>query len=226
MTASKHKSQSGFSTAELLVVVMITSIMTSVSLYYLYYHEKLYKPDEQAAYIIDILQEARQRALTQKTTMRVELDLTDNVARLINEETTAISTDDTILRTVKLKVAKEVTISQKPSNITPNPVEPSPVPIVEFKNNTIYPPSLSHRVATIRFRKDGTVTDAGTNDLGGSANITGVTIYVWQPDDVLPEKSSIARAITIIGSSGAIRLWNYYPNNPTNAQWKDTRRFQ
>ncbi len=226
MKANKHKSQSGFSTVELLVVVVITSIMTSISLYYLYYHEKLYKPDEQAAYIIDILQEARQRALTQKTTMRVELDLTDNVARLINEETSNISTDDTILRSVKLKVAKEVTISQKPNNITTNPVEPSPVPIAEFKNNTIYPPSLSHRVATIRFRKDGTVTDAGTNDLGGNANITGVTIYVWQPDNVLPENSSIARAITIIGSSGAIRLWNYYPDKPTNAQWKDSRRFQ
>lgn len=226
MKVNKHKSQGGFSMAELLVVVSITTIMTSVSLYYLYYHEKLYKPDEQAAFIIDVLQEARQRALTQKTTMRVELDITENVVRLINEDNPATSSDDKILRSVSLKIPKEVTISHKPSNISTSPVEPSPVPIATFVTNSIYPPSLSHKIATIRFKKDGTVTDAGTNDLGGSANTTGVTIYVWQPDTVIPENSTIARAITIIGSSGAIRLWNYYPDKPTSSRWKDSRRFQ
>ena len=78
MTKISIKSEAGFSLAELLVVMSIMIVMTSVSLYYLYSHERIYMPDEQSSHFIDMLQEARQRALTQKVTMRVELDLTDD----------------------------------------------------------------------------------------------------------------------------------------------------
>lgn len=226
MNSFKSLSESGFSLAELIVVMGLTVVMTSVSLYYFYYHQKLYKPDEQAASFIDMLQEARQRALTQKVTMRVELDLTDNVARLINEGDATISTDDKIVRQFGLQSSKDVVVEKKPNNINSNPIEPSPVDQIVFASASTHPLSLNHKVATLRFRKDGTVTDAGTNALGAGANITGATVFVWQPDKANANNSTITRAITVIGGSGAIRLWNHYPNLAANVSWKDSRKFQ
>ena len=226
MKSSNFHSEAGFSMAELLVVTGLTVVMTTVSLYYLYSHQNLYKPDEQAALFIDMLQEARQRALTQKVTMRVELDLTDNIARLIDEGDATISTDDKIIRQFTLKAVQEVKVEQRPNNVTVSPVETSPVNPIVFNTNSLHPISQSHKVATLRFRRDGTVTDAGTNALGANANLTGATIFVWQPDKANANNSTITRAITVIGATGAIRLWNYYPNLPSNTAWKDSRRFQ
>lgn len=226
MNVNKNTSEAGFSMAELLVVLTLTATMTSVSLYYLYAHQKLYKPDEQAAIFIDMLQEARQRALTQKVTMRVELDLTDNVARLINEGDATVSTDDNVVRSFNLKSTEEVKVEQRPNNVTVSPTESSPVDPITFNTNSVHPFSQSHKVATLRFRKDGTVTNAGNNALGTGAAVTGATIFVWQPDKANANNSTITRAITVIGATGAIRLWNHYPNVAANVSWKDSRRFQ
>ena len=218
--------EAGFSVAELIVVLALSAIMTTVSLYYLYAHQKLYKPDEQAALLIDMLQEARQRALTEKVTMRVEMDLTDNIARLINEGDATISTDDKIIRQVTLKAVQEVNIEKRPNNINVSPTEPSPVDAITFATNSTHPLSLNHKVATLRFRKDGTVYNAGTNALGAGAAMTGATIFLWQPEKSNANNSTITRAITVIGTSGAIRLWNHYPGLAANVSWKDSRRFQ
>jgi Tfp pilus assembly protein FimT len=226
MKTQKPYSEAGFSVAELIVVLALSAIMTTVSLYYLYSHQKLYKPDEQAALLIDMLQEARQRALTEKVTMRVEMDLTDNVARLINEGDATISTDDKVVRIFSLKAVQEVNIEKRPNNVNVSPTEPSPVNAVTFAANSTHPLSLNHKVATLRFRKDGTVYNAGTNALGAGAEMTGATIFLWQPDKSNANNSTITRAITIIGTSGAIRLWNYYPGLAANVSWKDSRRFQ
>lgn len=219
MKSNKSHNEAGFTLAELLVVTGLTIVMTTVSLYYLYSHQKLYKPDEQAALFIDMLQEARQRALTQKVTMRVEVDLTDNVARLINEGDVTVTTDDKVLRSVNLKSVEEVKMEQRPNNVTVSPTESSPVDSITYSTNSAYPLSLSHKVATLRFRKDGTVTNAGST-------VTGATVFVWQPDKANANNSTITRAITVIGTTGAIRLWNHYPNLAANVSWKDSRRFQ
>lgn len=226
MKFSKFHSEAGFSLVEGLVVLLVTAVMTSVSLYYLYSHEKLYKPDEQAAHFIDMLQEARQRALTQKITMRVELDLTDNIARLINEGDASTANDDKLVRSFVLKPTQEVRVDKRPNNVSTSPTEPSPVNLVVFATSSVHPLSQGHKVATLRFKKDGTVSDAGTTAIGGGANVAGATVFVWQPDKSNANNSTITRAVTIIGSTGAIRLWNYYPTQPTNSQWKDSRRFQ
>lgn len=226
MNSVKLQNQNGFSLIELLIVVSLTVIMTTVSLYYLYNHQKLYKPDEQAALFIDMLQEARQKALTQKVTMRVELDLTDNVARLINEGDPAVATDDKIIRLFTLKASQDVNVEKRPNNVNTSPTEPSPVPAITFVTSSVHPLSLNHKVATLRFKKDGTVTDAGTTAIGGGATLTGSTVFVWQPEKTNANNSGLTRAITVIGSSGAIRLWNYFPGQPANTSWRDSRRFQ
>lgn len=226
MKLNRVQSEAGFTVAELLVVMGLTVVMTTVSLYYLYSHEKLYKPDEQAAYLIDMLQEARQKALTMKVVMRVEIDMTDSVARLINEGDGSTATDDKVVRSFTLKSVKEVKMEQRPNNVSINPVEQSPVTAIAYVTSSVHPLSSGHKVATLRFKKDGTVSDAGTTAIGGGSTVGGAMIFVWQPDKTNENNSTITRAITVIGATGAIRLWNYYPDLPSNSQWKDSRRFQ
>lgn len=90
----------GFSMVELLIVLTVITILLGISLFYLSAHERLYRPDEEALKIIDVFQEARQRSLTQRETMRVEIDLTDNVVRLIDENQPSTADDDRPIRSV------------------------------------------------------------------------------------------------------------------------------
>jgi prepilin-type N-terminal cleavage/methylation domain-containing protein len=214
--------QRGFSLIELLVVLGIIAIMSTVSLIYFTSTKQLYKADEQGLQIVDLIQEARQRALTQRETMRVELDLSSNIARLIDENSSSVATDDQILRIVSFYDKSEVRIDTKPNNINISPAEIAPVPTAVFKPSTyIYSPA--HTVCTLRFLLNGTVVDAGTSDVGANANSVGTTLYIWKPKQGSTTDAELARAITIVGSSGSVRMWEYTQQNGTYV-WKDSHR--
>ena len=212
----------GFSLIELLVVLAITMIMSGTVFYYLTATKNLYKADEQALKISDVLQEARQRSLTQRNTMRVEIDMTDRIVRLIDENDATTVNDDNLLRTIPLLSDAETKVDERPAQISVNPPEDFPVPSALFKQS-IYPNSLAHDVCTLRFLSNGTVVDQGTNEIGTNATSTGTTLHIWSPDSDNINNSNIARALTIIGSTGSIRLWEYDPSLTTNNKWKDTR---
>jgi prepilin-type N-terminal cleavage/methylation domain len=213
----------GFSLLELLIVVSIIFILSGVSMFFLSAHQRLYKPDEQATRIIDLLQEARQRSLTQRETMRVEIDLTDNIARLIDENKPETADDDVKIREVVLISANEATIRVRPPDITSNPPESLPVPPAQFKQS-IYPPSALHDVCTIRFLRNGTVVNEGSDAVGTNAVPTGLTLFIWSPKKDKPDESEIARAITVVGTTGAVRLWEYDRQSSDANKWKDSRR--
>ena len=213
----------GVTLVELLIVMTFIAIMASISLFYLSGHQKLYKPDEQSLKIVDVLQEARQRSLTQRRTMRVEIDLTARFMRLINENNSGTSTDDAEIRRITLLPDSELRINAAPSNTTTNPPETLPVPTAVYKKSS-YPGSVNDQVCTIRFQSNGNVVDGGNNTVGTGAAPTGVTLYIWSPQTAGSNQSSIARAITIVGASGSIRFWEYDANSPNANKWKDSRR--
>lgn len=213
----------GFSMVELLIVLAIITILLGISLFYLSGHERLYRPDEQALKIIDIFQEARQRSLTQRETMRVEIDLTDNLVRLIDENQPNTADDDREVRKMILLPPSEVKIDARPPDITTNPVEIMPVPAAQFRPS-IYPPSVTHNVCTFRFLRSGTVVNEGTDAVGSNATTTGLTLFIWSPKKNNPNESEIARAITVIGATGSVRFWEYNRNLTEANKWKDSRR--
>lgn len=217
------KGTEGFSLIELLVVMSIIVILTGTGFYYLAASQQLYNADEQALKISDLLQEGRQRSLTQRRTMRVEVDLTDNMVRLIDERDPDDVTDDSPIRSFLLKNPAEVRVDRRPGQITSNPPEEFPVPSANFRQS-IYPNSLAHNVLTMRFLSNGTVVDQGTNETGRDAVATGATLHVWSPDDGNQNNSRIARSITVIGTTGSIRLWEYDKHLSGAVKWKDTRR--
>lgn len=213
----------GFSMVELLIVLAIIFILSTVSLFYLSGHQKLYRPDEESLTIIDLLQEGRQRSLTQRETMRVEIDLTDNLIRLIDENQPNDAGDDRIIKISVLLPQTDVKLNSRPPDISTDPPESLSVPIAQFKPS-IYPPSSSHNVCTFRFLRNGTVVNEGTDAIGSNATISGLTLFVWSPKTNNSNASEIARAITVIGATGGVRYWEYNRNVTTTNKWEDSRR--
>lgn len=217
-------SESGFSVVELLVVVAIIAIMGTMVLFYASAHKKAYQPDDQALQLTDMLQEARQRALTQRRSMRVEINLTTNTARLYDENVNAASAaDDVLLKGLTLFPATNVRVDTRPSEIGYNPPEPLTVPNAVFKSS-VYTPSVGQNVCTIRFLANGQAVDAGTNAWGTGAVPTGVSLHVWSPNRTTTTQSDIARCITVLGATGVIRLWEYDRTSSASNKWEDSRR--
>jgi Tfp pilus assembly protein FimT len=219
-----HRTESGFSVIELMVVVGIVLVMSSVALFYASAHAKLYKPDDQALQLTDMMQEGRQRALTQRRTMRVEINLATNSAKLYDENTNQTSADDDVLiKAMNLFAATDVRVNARPSEIGYTPPESMPVPDAVF-SPSVYTPSISQSVCTIRFLANGSAVNAGTNPVGTGAVPTGVTLYVWSPNKTNTDRSDIARAITVLGATGVIRLWEFDHTSAASNKWKDSRR--
>jgi prepilin-type N-terminal cleavage/methylation domain-containing protein len=213
----------GFSMVELLIVLTVITILLGISLFYLSGHERLFRPDEQALKIIDVFQEARQRSLTQRETMRVEIDLTDNMVRLIDENLPGSADDDRLIRSMTLVPQSEVKLNSRPPDIATSPTEIMPVPVAQFRPS-VYPSSSGHNVCTFRFQRNGTVVNEGTDAVGTNATTTGLTLFIWSPKQTNPNESDIARAITVIGATGSVRFWEYNRNLTETNKWKDSRR--
>jgi prepilin-type N-terminal cleavage/methylation domain-containing protein len=219
----KMSVQAGFSLMELLIVIAIIMIMSGIMLFYLTAHQKLYKVDDESLQIADILQEARQRALAQREPLRVEINTTTNMVTLYNENKASDLTDDIVIKRFTLTSTDLVKYTTRPAQITVNPPEPMPVPNAVFKSS-VYTPSSGQNVCTIRFLSNGSATDAGTNTGATDAVQTGVSLFVWSPKKGSTTESDQARAVTVLGATGAIRMWEWDAAISGTNKWKDSRK--
>lgn len=194
----------GFSIVELLMVVAVIAILAVFTVMTISVKE-VYNADDRAYVVLDFLKEARQRALTQREVMRVEINRDRGVIRLINENNRGDITDDEEIRSATFSAAERVIYDRPPNNIDAPPSEATPVPTLQFKLS-VHPSSAPDNVATLRFQPNGTVEDAGSNDVGDNASVTGATIYFWTPiknaSGADTDDGDIIRAITVLGGSG------------------------
>lgn len=209
---SNFNSQRGFSLVELLIVIMIIGIMGAI-IGLSFRAPKLYNAENQALRLIDLIREAQQSSLTQKNTMRVEINATRRVIRLINENTATTAGDDVLVKSFPYTPLNASTgdnsvfFGVTPTNMTTTPVEVVPIDPIAFANST-HPLSLGEQVATLRFRKDSAVLSAGSNAIGTGAIPTGATIYVWtRRASEINNVAEVLRAVTVSGSSGSTKLW-------------------
>ncbi len=208
MKKINQKSEGGFSLFELIVVLAVASILSALAIMS-FASQRLFKADQQAAEIVDIFQEARQRALSHRRTMRVEINATNNTISLINEEDVGNPLDDVVIRSKRF-IGNGVFIGTKPSNQTTDPTESAPVPEIAFRSST-HPLSNNDSVATLRFLRNGTVADAGNDGSGTGSVPLGATIFIWSKHindtSTNPTVGQVFRAVTVLASSGIIRAW-------------------
>lgn len=220
--SNKKYNQQGFSLIELIIVLLVVSILSVLTLM-AFKGEKKFLADSQAYLILDVLNEARQRALTQHETMRVEINKTTNTIRLISENAAGDATDDQIIKTLVLQNPNYVVTEQAPTNIEESPSDSSPVPAITF-SNSVHPLSNSNQVATLRFLRTGKVVNAGSNAIGTNATTTGATIFSWMPDysdsGTPLQTGSVIRAITIVGTTGSAKYWRCEVKDGECTDWK------
>lgn len=212
----------GFSIIELLIVLLIVGILSVLSVLS-FRAEKKFLADTEAYQIMDFINEAKQRALTQHEIMRVEINKTRNSISLINENAAGNANDDKVIKTLTLQPTNYVVYDSAPTNAPNTPTEPSPVPALVFKTST-HPLSLSDQVATLRFLQNGNVVDSGSNATGANSVMTGATIFVWMPNYSTSNQplatGDVIRAITVLGTTGTAKYWKCQGGNAQCTNWR------
>jgi prepilin-type N-terminal cleavage/methylation domain-containing protein len=207
--SSEKDKEKGFSLVELIIVMLMVSILSVLTLMAFRGDEK-FLADSQAYSMLDVLNEAKQRALTQHETIRVEINTTNNKIRIIAENNAGDASDDVEIRSVQLEHPAYVAYSTSPTNIAASPLDSAPIPIIVFKTST-HPLSIGEQVATLRFLQNGNVMDAGSNAVSTNSVMTGATIFVWMPEyssSGTPLSSGgVIRAISVFGSTGSTKYW-------------------
>lgn len=202
------KGNGGYSIIEMLGVAAILVILTAISIPYAYNYNKLYRTEDQALKIIDMMQEAGQRALTRRRTVRFEIDLTENKMHIIDEPTTG---PHQLIRSVDLLSPHEVMVDETPSGITtPSPPD---YPIAEFTNDNFghTKPDGSavtgNKVWQARYRSNGSVIGPDSTPVPLNA-----TLILWPPkpgDPTVANSLGEVRALTLFAGSGAMKYWKY-----------------
>ena len=213
--------EAGYSIIELLLVLAITAILSAITIMS-FGAVRMNKTDAQAVNLVDIFQEARQRAISQRTTMRVELNRTDQVIRLIDEGRNTLAAKDDVQIKSSAFLNDGVIVGLPPSNQTSTPTESTPIPQIAFAPS-VHPSSLGKNVATLRFLRNGTVTNTGNDAIGTGATTSGATIYVWskfeKDNSQNPTTAQIFRAVTVTGSTGLSRVWKCGSVNNVCKNW-------
>jgi prepilin-type N-terminal cleavage/methylation domain-containing protein len=199
------RDEAGFSMPELLVVLAIIAIMAAVSIPYIYSYRVLYKSEEQALKVMDIMRETSQLALTRRRTFRMEIDMTDNALLIIDENGSA---DDVLIKSIPFEAPGLLRLDVKPASISqPNPPNYNPavfaIDSVGHMNGVT--PVIGHRVWALRFRSDGSVVTAANNPVSA-------TLFIFPsagPSSDVPSDKKQVRAVTVYGGSGAVRYWKY-----------------
>lgn len=209
-------SEKGFSVVELVIVLIMIGILSALAIVSLNSTTK-YKPDDQALIIVDMFNEARQSALNQRRTFRLEVNRTKNELTLINENGFGNVDDDEIVKSIPIK--SFVTVGEIPSNILAPPTATSPIPILEYVSSN-YPLSNGDEKITLRFARNGRVLDTGTDNIGTGSTIRGATIYVFSNKDntTIPE---IIRAVTVLETTGDTSILKCsFDTNAKCGNWK------
>lgn len=199
----------------MLIVITVIVILSTVAVVSFMSSRKL-TADQQAKLIVDFFDEARQKALNQRKTFRVEINRTKSEIRLIDEGSNQASADDDwIVKSAPL--SPQVVVGEAPSNISGAPSATTPIPVRTYTSSS-YPLSNGDTKLTFRFRRNGQVVDAGNDNIGTGSMMNGATIYVRSktPSVNAPD---VIRAVTVLGTTGDTSVYRCRFTAGTCGNW-------
>lgn len=212
-SSADRNTQAGFSLIELLIVCALIIILTAMAIFAMVPSRNAFRTDDQALQILNLMRQASQRSLTQRQPQRLEINLTTNVIRLIDENT-ASSTDDVVIvsqtlnnpgfvrmSTTPTVVSGVMTGTSKPTNVTlpTAPAQPN-FPAALFVND-----ASSNSVWSVRYLSDGRVVNS-------AGSIVSATLFLWTPlsnSNTNAADLQKVRAISFFGATGTTKLWAY-----------------
>jgi prepilin-type N-terminal cleavage/methylation domain-containing protein len=200
---NKTSSESGFSLIELLMVIVVLAIFSSIAVIS-FWNNRKFTAEDQARKIIDVCDEARQKALNQRKTYRVEINKTASEIRLIDEgRDVSTANDDVIIK--RYLISNQVVIGAPPPNVSGAPTATSPINVPAYAISS-YPLSVGDDKITLRFKRNGRVENAGNDNIGTGSIMSGATIYIYSktPSVTNPD---VIRAVTILGTTGDTSLY-------------------
>jgi prepilin-type N-terminal cleavage/methylation domain-containing protein len=184
----------GFSLVELVIVCAIFAILVGISVLTLTPHERATAADDLAKQTLEFVQDASSRALAQRQTMRLTIDLGASTISVTDENTLLAGVDDDELVREEGLVRPEFAVIGQPAGVDP-PADP-----FHFE-----PAGFEGGVWQAWFRSDGSVVNADGVPLSA-------TIFVYPTDAGRPGyalDNGLVRALTLFGPSGQYRLWRY-----------------
>ncbi|HKP88058.1 MAG TPA: hypothetical protein VJZ26_18280 [Blastocatellia bacterium] len=184
----------GFSTIELLIVVVVISIVTAISFFTLAPHRRAYRAEDAALQVGNFLRDAYHRALSQRQTMRVQIDRANRIISIIDENKLPVGDEREVRRDA---LTSEINFDQPSLGGTPVTLPPAPYAYAAAAYN--------NNVWVARFRSDGSAVDANGNPLSA-------TLF-FSPADLKSSDKNLIRAVTLFGPSGSIRFWKFDGTN-------------
>jgi len=185
-----YRSADGYSVIELLIVAAVTLILTAIAVFTLAPQRRAYRTDDAAGQITNFLRDAYHRALSQRQTMKVQLDRV-NLLVTITDEGTLPGGDEVEVRRAKL--SDEVSVNQPTvaSALLIPPAAPYNYAVATYASN----------LWVARFRSDGSVVDTAGNPLSATVFVSLLNMKA--------SDANLIRAITLFGPSGSMRVWRY-----------------
>lgn len=191
---SADRAADGYSVIELLVIFAIIITLTAAAVFTMVPQRRAYGPEDAAGQVANFLRDAYQRAISQRQTMKVQIDSSSMLIKIIDENTLPVG-DEVEVRRAQLN--PEISVSQPTvggSALNP-PAAPYNYPVAVYSSN----------LWVARFRSDGSVVDA-------SGNTLSATIF-FSPVSMKTTDTNLIRAITLFGPSASIRFWRYTGSN-------------
>jgi hypothetical protein len=169
---------------------MVIITLTAAAVFSLVPQRRAYRTEDAAGQLTNFLRDAYQRALTQRQTMKVQIDSSSMLIKIIDENTLPVG-DEVEVRRAQLST--EISVSQPTvgGSLLNAPAAPYNYPVAVYSSN----------LWVARFKSDGSVVDAAGNTLSATVFFSLVNMKT--------SDTNLIRAVTLFGPSGSIRFWRY-----------------
>ena len=196
-TRSPRRHVGGFSVVEMLIVLAIIAILGAISLPRLVAARRLFRFNGVAREMVAQLRFARQQAISQRQVFRFRYDDLNKQIVIIDNEERGTPANPLANNPANDRIVRTISLSAAGVPATDILYGGPPGAPVTLSDGTSVTPLAGNQVEVI-FQPNGSVLDAGGNP-------SNVALFICSRQ----EPGATAKAISVLGSGGRVKLWRY-----------------